>query len=140
MSGVWWFLLGFGLGTFGILFVIGLCEAAKRGDEMIKRSSRMGMVVLLIIFTSSVAFAAPFLICDPQAGVQFYRITGDPFWTGNVPAQLDGSIKSDLLGIAIGTHSIQVSACSELWGCSTPSPFSFTRPALQLPGALTITK
>ena len=99
-------------------------------------------IFMIILFgcLSGWAWASPYMICDPQANVTYYTISGDTFWTGNVPAQPDGSIKSDLLGMAVGPHSIQVSACSDLWGCSTPAPFSFSRPALQLPGALTIIK
>jgi hypothetical protein len=41
---------------------------------------------------------SPFLVCDPQAGVTYYTITGDSFFTGNIPAQADGSIKKDLAG------------------------------------------
>ena len=83
---------------------------------------------------------SPFLVCDGQLGVTYYVITGDPFFTGNIPAQSDGSIKKDLAGIPAGTHTIQAVACSEFWGCSNPSPFVFSSASPASPGALRIMK
>lgn len=92
------------------------------------------LIVLAIVLMASVSYAAPFLICDPQAGITHYKITGDAYWTGNIPAQPDGSIRSDLAGIVSGTYNIQLSACinDTLWGeaCSAEVPFSFTRPPI----------
>lgn len=79
------------------------------------------------------ALATPFIVCDPQAGVTHYQIAGDPFWTVNVPAQADGSIRTDVGNIAAGVHSLQVKACRTADGwpevCSAAAPFVFTRPA-----------
>ena len=83
---------------------------------------------------------SPFLVCDPQAGVTYYTITGDPFFVGNIPAQSDGSIKKDLAGIPTGTHTIQAVACSEFWGCSSPAPFTFSSQSPVSPGAIRIMK
>jgi hypothetical protein len=94
----------------------------------------------MIKYLLLLSLLSPFLVCDPQAGVTYYTITGDPFFTGNIPAQADGSIKKDLAGIPAGTHTIQAVACSELWGCSTPSPFSLSSASPVSPGALRITK
>lgn len=89
--------------------------------------------VFIILFCPSAIFASPYLVCDPQTGVGYYKITGDTYWAGNVIAQSDGSIKSDVGTIAVGTHSINVVACKTdvTWGevCSAAVPFSFTRPA-----------
>jgi hypothetical protein len=77
--------------------------------------------------------ASPFIVCDPQATVTHYRITGDPFWTTTVIAQSDGSIKTDIGNIPPGTHNINVSACrTDTWGesCSSQVPFSFVRPGV----------
>lgn len=100
------------------------------------------ILAIALIFIASAVLAAPFLVCDPNAGVTYYKITGDAYWTANIPAQADGSIKTDLSGIASGTHSINVAACvtDSVWGeqCSATSPFEFTRPGV--PGVPTNTK
>jgi hypothetical protein len=87
---------------------------------------------LLLTFVGNV-YATPFIVCNPQAGVQFYKITGDPFWTANVTAQTDGSIKTDIAGISSGSHSINVAACitDTSFGevCSATAPFTFVKPA-----------
>jgi hypothetical protein len=141
MSTLAWLLVAFVAWLIVLAFALSLGKSAKDADAMIERWFKVVPVVLLFILLFPIqALCSPYMICDPQAGVTYYTVEGDTFWTGPVPAQPDGSIKSDLLGMAVGTHSVQVRACVELWGCSDPSPFSFTRPALRLPGALTITK
>ena len=141
MSTLAWILVAFGVWVIALLFAYSLCEAAKRADTMIERWFKItGLTVLVILFFPIHAMCAPNLICDPQAGVQYYTISGDPYWTANIPAQADGSLKTDLAGIPVGSHSLQVRACEELWGCSDPSPFSFSRPQRLSPSALTITK
>ena len=69
---------------------------------------------LLIVAKSN---AAPFLVCDPQAGVVGYEITG----VGNAApvsyvAQADGSLKYDLASLPNGSYSGSVAACN-MWGC-----------------------
>lgn len=83
-------------------------------------------LTLVFLIFANVAQAAPFLVCDPQAGVTHYQITGDPYWTGDIPAQADGSLRTDLATIPTGAHNISVRACN-LWGCSSAVPFSFTK-------------
>ena len=91
------------------------------------------LIILTILFFPIQALCAPFLVCDPQATVGYYKITGDPYWTANVVAQVDGSIRSDLSTIPAGTHNIQVAACKTdvLWGesCSGTAPFTFSKPS-----------
>ena len=92
------------------------------------------IVILAVILMFPVAgMCSPFLTCDPQATVTHYKITGDNFWTGNVNAQPDGSIRSDVATIPVGAHNIQIVACktSSTWpeACSAPAPFTFTRPS-----------
>jgi hypothetical protein len=77
----------------------------------------------LLIFVSS-AWAGPYLVCDPQAGVQKYdvEINGDiqfPEADGhtNFPAEVDGAVKYDLQGLENGTHNIRL-RCANLWGWS----------------------
>jgi hypothetical protein len=78
-------------------------------------------------------FAAPYLICDPQTGVQYYQITGASWITGNVPAQTDGSLRVDVGSALTGTTNMTVKACKAdtAWGevCSTATPFALVRPA-----------
>lgn len=116
----------------------------KGGSESPKESDMKKIIALLLlgfltVLVSVPAFAAPSLVCDPQAGVTYYKITGDAYWTASVPAQADGSVRTDLAGIPSGTHSIKVAACKNdpLWGeqCSAAIPFDFTRPTV--PGAPT---
>jgi hypothetical protein len=89
-------------------------------------------VFFTVLFGFTMALASPFIVCDPQAGVTFYKVTG-PAWvpTTNITAQTDGSIKMDIATAPIGTSALGFRACN-LWGtienCSTSSPFSFTRP------------
>ena len=90
------------------------------------------VVVLLLVATSS--YATPYLMCDPQAGVTSYKVTGLSFVTADVPAQADGSIRLDVAQSPVGVNAITVSACvsDALWGksCSASSPFTYTRPSL----------
>jgi hypothetical protein len=90
------------------------------------------VAVLLLMATS--AYATPYLMCDPQAGITSYKVTGLPFVTADVPAQADGSLKVDVAPSSVGVNAITISACKEdaLWGksCSASSPFSYTRPSL----------
>lgn len=93
-------------------------------------------VILGCLFLSFavVAPCAPFLVCDPQAGVTSYKLTGPAWVLIMVTAQPDGSIKMDVSTAIIGNNSLTVAACFDdpIWGelCSTPpTPFTFTRPA-----------
>ena len=82
---------------------------------------------LLVAFK---AYAAPFLVCDPQAGVVGYEITGlgEPV---TFVAQPDGSLKYDLASVNNGTYTLTVAACN-MWGCSSTAPFGFSK---QIPAA-----
>jgi len=84
------------------------------------------VTILFISFISSTIYASPYLICNPQSGVDYYTVIDN----GNsilMESQSDGSIKWDLANISIGTHNLTVSACDILWGCSDTVPFGFTR-------------
>ena len=93
---------------------------------------RFILIMTILLFPIN-ALCSPFLVCDPQATVTHYKITGDAFWTGNIPAQVDGSIRTELATIPVGVHNIAAVACrtDAIWGeaCSSSAPFSFTRPA-----------
>lgn len=104
----------------------------------IKRGRAMKKLILtaLLLLVPVIVSAAPFMVCDPQAGITTYKLTGPAWVPATVVAQADGSIKMDLASAAIGVTSLTVSAClafDPLWPderCSVPAtPFSFTRPA-----------
>ncbi len=89
--------------------------------------------IALAILVPGLAAASPFLVCDPQAGVTHYQLTG-PAWIANpVAAQADGSIRMDVAPSAIGTTSLTVKACKTdaVWGesCSDAVPFAYDRPS-----------
>ena len=88
--------------------------------------------VFLAMFFLAPAFAAPWLICDPQAGVTHYKLTGPAWVTGTIMAETDGSIKMDVSAAIIGNNLLTVAACKDdpTWGemCSNAVPFDFARP------------
>ena len=91
------------------------------------------LIVLAIVFLATPAFAGPFLVCDPQTGVTFYKLTGPAWVTGTVIAEADGSIRMDVSAAIVGNNSLTVAACKDdpVWGelCSVAVPFEFIRPA-----------
>jgi hypothetical protein len=89
------------------------------------------LLVLSLSFASPVS-AAPFLVCDPQAGVDEYIVEMNGVeLPGVVSAEADGSIRYDLSGIVDGEHSVRLMAVN-IWGPSGYSdPFVFTK---ALPG------
>lgn len=90
------------------------------------------LAVIGLISAATGACASPYLVCDPQAGVEYYTITGDPFFVSPKTAEADGSIRYDLAGIPTGAHTIAVAACN-VWGCSSATSFSFTKAAAGAP-------
>ena len=99
------------------------------------------ILVLLMVLFSTTAFAAPFLVCDPQAGVTHYKLTGPAWVPATSTALPDGSIKMDVAASIVGANALTVTACitDAIWGerCSTPANFSYTRPALPVTTANT---
>lgn len=95
------------------------------------------LIVIAVLLFATSASAAPFLVCDPQAGVVSYEITGlaTPV---NFVAQPDGSLKYDLSGVASGTYNLTVAACN-VWGCSSTVPFVFTKVIPTAPASLRLT-
>ena len=91
------------------------------------------LLILAMVLIPTLSFAAPFLVCDPQAGVTDYKLTGPAWVPATAPAQPDGSIHMDVSGATVGLNSITVAACKTdpVWGqlCSPFVPYSFTRPA-----------
>jgi hypothetical protein len=99
------------------------------------------LTMLILIFTVLSAQASPFLVCDPQEGVETYNIWQDgTVLATNVPSQPDGSLRFDLDGIVPGTYTFTVDACTESWGCSEVSnPYLSPAPARQ-PTGLSLTR
>jgi hypothetical protein len=106
--------------------------------ENMSRKEFWGMVAvvttLIFIMWWAKSHAQPYLVCDPQAGVATYQFTGQPSpLPATTTAQADGSLKLDMATCPVGTYTIQVKACSAVWGCSTASPFTFSRPSAVVP-------
>ena len=93
------------------------------------------LLVMAFMLLASTSFAAPFLVCDPQAGVVGYEITGSI--TANFIAQPDGSLKYDLASAPNGENDIQIAACN-VWGCSSTVPFVFNKAIPAAPAGLRI--
>ena len=97
---------------------------------------RYALVILAVLAMAGVASASPWLVCDPQAGVTTYQLTGPAWVPTTVPAQANGAIKMDVQSAPTGITSITVKACNTdtVWGtqCSASVPFSFTRPGVPL--------
>jgi len=86
------------------------------------------LVIGAILLLAVKAFSTPFLVCDPQAGVEGYEIENLDFVSGqSIPAEADGSIRLDMAPLALdGSYNIEIRAVN-LWGRSDPTPFSFTK-------------
>ena len=95
------------------------------------------LLVIAFMLLSSAAFAAPFIVCDPQEGVIGYDITGLPGGTVSYIAQADGSIKYDLAAVQNGTYELTVAACN-IWGCGDSVPFQFSKQVPSAPAGLRI--
>lgn len=95
------------------------------------------ILAMAILLVAASAYAAPFLVSDPQANTETYEITGAI--AAVVAAQPDGSLRYDLSAIPAGSYSIQVAACVGVW-CSPTSPFGFTKPSLNAPVNIRLVK
>ena len=102
------------------------------------------VIILLALIAAARAQAAPFLICDPQAGVTHYRLQWEGFPEQVVPAQADGSLKYDLVSYS-GNVPAQVWAGSEavldgvpqgVYNWSAPVPFLLELTKPQSPSGL----
>ena len=61
-------------------------------------------LTLIILLFPVFCLAAPFLICDPQAGIISYNLDVDGAIISGIPAQPDGSIHWDLAHMSSGPH------------------------------------
>lgn len=91
------------------------------------------MLAAVLLALPALVAAAPFLVCDPQAGVTHYQLTGPAWVQPQVTAQTDGSIRMDVAQSDVGANSLTVKACKidAVWGelCSSAVPFAFDRPS-----------
>ena len=93
----------------------------------------MGKLLIMLLLLPSIVSAAPFLICDPQAGVETYQVYQDGAEiAADVPAEADGSLRYDLVGVVPGVYEFTAKSCN-VWGCSALSPDPFTSPGAAQP-------
>jgi hypothetical protein len=94
---------------------------------------RLILLAIGIVLMASVCWANPFLICDAQTGVTYYKLTGPDWVPVTSTAIADGSLKLDVATATVGTSSLTVAACKTdaTWGelCSVFVPFALVRPA-----------
>jgi hypothetical protein len=91
------------------------------------------LAIMALVFATT-AQAGPFLVCDPQAGVTFYKLTGPAWMPTTSLANADGSIHADVGAAVLGANNITLAACKTdpVWGerCSAFVPFTFTVPGV----------
>ncbi|KKL08098.1 hypothetical protein LCGC14_2579280 [marine sediment metagenome] len=87
------------------------------------------LIFLTIILWASSLYAQPFLISDPQTSAEEYVVTIDGVESISSAQDLgDGTVRlyHDLAGVSDGLHNVEVKA-RNVWGSSTPVPFSFEK-------------
>lgn len=70
----------------------------------------------------TLAFAAPFLVCDPDTSTDTYIIT----WEDGSKTETPAPLHYDLKDIEVGKYPIQVNG-KNIWGEGPAVPFSFTK-------------
>jgi len=75
------------------------------------------------------------LVCDPQEGVDYYEVTIDG--ETQIVDAIDTRLDLDVTNVTEGDHICEVAACNE-WGCSTPTPFDFTKALPSAPTGVAI--
>ncbi len=95
-------------------------------------------LVFVLMFGVSTVFAAPFLICDPQANVDEYVLEINGTETSEFASEVDGSVRYDLAALAEGAFTIKAKA-GNIWGWSDWSdPLSDTKALPQTPMGLRV--
>jgi len=97
------------------------------------------MIFFGFILMPMLAFADPYLVCDPQTNVTHYVITGDINITVPATDLGDGTVRLqyDLAGIAAKPYDLQVKA-KNIWGESVAVPFDFVKALPAVPAAIRI--
>ena len=93
-------------------------------------------LTLMALLVPVLAFANPFLVCDPQDGITMYDMETNGTVTEDFTAEPDGSAKVDLAGLADGEYTVRLRAKNE-WGVSNWSdPLAFTKAVPTVPTGL----
>jgi hypothetical protein len=146
----WWELIV----IFLLVADIVIQKTKWKGDDdilaMIKNiikaifTSKPGKLLLLIglsaLLLPSLAFADPYLVCNPQTNVTHYVIIIDGSTSEVLAYDLgDGTVmlKYDLAGVSTGAHNVEVEA-KNVWGVSSPVPFAFTKAVAGVPANIRI--
>jgi hypothetical protein len=92
-------------------------------------------LAVVLVWPLSTFAAGPFLVTNPQAGVDYFVVNGLPTAINATNCAPDPAgtygLKLDLSALVPGSYTVTAQACSNIWGCSTnSSPFGFTRPDL----------
>lgn len=74
-------------------------------------------LVFVLAFSVSAVFAAPFLVCDPQPSAEKYILEINGVQTAEFSAQMDGSVRYDLVGLVEGDFTIKAKV-GNIWGWS----------------------
>lgn len=92
------------------------------------------LIVAALIFVSTWAFGAPFLVSDPypkdNKGLTKFLVTIDGKTTESVPAKnADGTLylKYDLGGLQDGTYTMTIKAVNAKGQVSSPATYSFKK-------------
>lgn len=116
----------------------------------------MAALATAIMLAAVLAFtvqAAPFMVCDPQEGIESFKVFYDGAVTPKLTVARIGWIQNgklvftdpggtrtavivvdDLATVTNGEHTVKAQACNSLWGCSGDStPLPFTKFTLGVP-------
>lgn len=98
------------------------------------------LFVLAMVLLPMVAFASPFIACEPyppaELQPQYFYVSLDGATPVKVTHVFDpqGWKLLDIGNVSVGQHEVKVKACTpetDVWleACSAEVPFAFTRPA-----------
>ncbi|MCK5602240.1 hypothetical protein KAR91_10235 [Candidatus Pacearchaeota archaeon] len=100
------------------------------------------VLVFALAFSVSAVFAAPFLVCDPQAGVISYELEINGTLAAGLSAEPDGSIRYNLVGLADGPYEIRARGRNvwdwSEWSHPADAPLSGTKALPQAPTGLRV--
>ena len=96
------------------------------------------LLIAAICLFASTAWAAPFLVCDPNPGAEMIILEINGVEMPEFAAEPDGSLRYDLAGLVAGDFTVRAKA-GNMWGWSIYSlPLDFTKPSLQAPMGLRV--
>ena len=73
------------------------------------------IMIAVLCFGIVEALSAPFLVCDPQAGVTEYEVDVNGAVAGNIVAEPDGSLRYDLAGSSAGAYTFRARCRTDTW-------------------------